>query len=297
MTSSSGRDQAADAQYLYDPRGAKYDDSWHPRFARHIVELAGPQAGEKVLDLACGTGLVSFSASHAVGAQGSVVGVDISSGMLEQARRKLSSHGLKNVTLFQHSITDLDTLGALKGQQFDIVTCASALVLLEDAGKAIRHWTQYLRPGGRIIVDATHPQSQLIGITMERVGMRMQKPVPYYRLPFQKPDDLKTVMEKAGLRDVEIKLVSQMAIEGTEQLKDYISDPKKPRIDAEYSKEDADALFEEHLKWRANVGFVEPPEVREQAKKMFKEEWSKLADADGRVREVDMVFVGISTKP
>ena len=48
--------QASDAQSLYDARSTEYDDSWHPRFARHILELAKPQAGEYVLDLACGWG-------------------------------------------------------------------------------------------------------------------------------------------------------------------------------------------------------------------------------------------------
>ena len=82
------RNQAADAQELYDDRSIKYDDSHHPRFARHMVELANPRAGERVLDLACGTGLVSYPASTAVGPSGEVIGVDISSGMLRQAEAK-----------------------------------------------------------------------------------------------------------------------------------------------------------------------------------------------------------------
>lgn len=53
-----------------------------------MVELAQLQPGENVLDLACGTGLVSFPASQVVGQSGSVVGIDISSGMLDQAKKR-----------------------------------------------------------------------------------------------------------------------------------------------------------------------------------------------------------------
>lgn len=82
------RDQAQDAQDLYDTRAPQYDNSWHPRFSRHMIELAELRPGETVLDLACGTGLATFSASVAVGPEGCVVGVDISKGMLAEAEAK-----------------------------------------------------------------------------------------------------------------------------------------------------------------------------------------------------------------
>ena len=93
--SASKRNQAEDAQDLYDERSHNYDSSHHVRLAKHLVELAKVQPGEEVLDLACGTGLVTYPASDAVGASGSVVGVDISSGMLAQANAKLSNMSRK----------------------------------------------------------------------------------------------------------------------------------------------------------------------------------------------------------
>ena len=138
------RNQAQDAQKLYDDRAARYDDSWHPVFAHHMVQLAALQPSDHVLDLASGTGLVTFAASMAVGTNGSVVGVDISSGMLDQARASLQNHHLKNISFYQHSITELDTLAALSGKKFDAIICASALVLLQDPGRAIMDWATYL---------------------------------------------------------------------------------------------------------------------------------------------------------
>lgn len=171
--------QAEDAQRLYDGRGVKYDDSFHPRFARHMVELIQPQAGEHVLDLACGTGLVSYPASIAVGPSGSVTGVDISRGMLAEAETKRSMHRPPNVTFHRHSITELDSLAALRGRQFDVITCCSALVLFPYPGDVLKHWVPYLKSGGRLIVDVTHPQNLTAGIICEKVGNLLSRPVPW----------------------------------------------------------------------------------------------------------------------
>ncbi|KAK5120034.1 hypothetical protein LTR85_007111 [Meristemomyces frigidus] len=294
MAATSARHQASDAQNLYDNRAPVYDDSWHPRFARHIVKFAQLQPGEHVLDLACGTGLVSYPASKAVGPEGSVTGIDISSGMLAQAEAKKSSHSHSNVEFYQHSITDLDSMPELKGKTFDAITCASALVLLEHPAEALKQWASYLKPGGRLITDATHPRSQLALITFERVGRALGKPVPFYRIDFQKPDDLRSIMEGAGLQ-VDVKLISQLDIDGKEDLESYLEDFNNPRIERLYSVDDADEKFDRIIDtW--SMADLAVPDMRQQARKLFKEEWAKLADADGKVKAVDGVFVGIGRK-
>jgi ubiquinone/menaquinone biosynthesis C-methylase UbiE len=291
------RDQAKDAQNMYDDRSDRYDHSHHPRLARHFVEMAKLQPGEQVLDLACGTGLVSYPASITVGANGSVVGIDISTGMLREANKKLSKHDPKNVTFYQHSITDLNLLEATKGKDFDAIICCSALVLLEDAAGALKHWVTFLKPGGRLITDVTHPLNLAAGTALERVGRRLARPVPYHREPFQTPEDLKSRMEAAGLTNVEMTFLSHEDIPGTDDLRDYIvPDLLKPRIEAEYDLIDADKVFENAINGAAYKGLAEPEDVRTQAKALFLEEWARLADADGKVREVDGLFVGIGWK-
>ena len=292
-----GRDQVADAQEMYDERSAKYDDSFHPRFARHMAELAKIQPGEHVLDLACGTGLLSYDASAAVGASGSVIGVDISSGMLAEAEAKRSRHGVQNVSFYKHSITELGSLDAVKSEKFDLITCCSALVLLEDAGQAIKHWTSYLKPGGRLIVDATHPNNLITWLVFERLGNILQRPIPVYRLPFKKAEDLQSIMEEAGLHSVDVKLLSQQKIEGTEKLENYIrpsvSDPK---VQEEYDIADADQFFDQIIDRTAMKSLASPQDVREKARRLFREEWAKVANAQGKVQWIDGVFVGIGWK-
>ncbi|TKA72289.1 hypothetical protein B0A55_06188 [Friedmanniomyces simplex] len=240
MAAQAPRNQPQDAQNLYDSRASNYDNSWHHRFARHMVELAELRPGEHVLDLACGTGLVTYPASTAVGPTGNVVGIDISSGMLARAKAKRAAHESRNVAFYQHSITDLPALPELEGMVFDVIICASALVLLDDPSEALRLWTTYLKFGGRLITHSPHPASQISLIIFGRVGQVLGRPVPFYRVPFQTPEDLRVMVEEAGLSSVEVVLMSQKNIAGTDALEAYRGDPKHLRIENTYSIADAD---------------------------------------------------------
>lgn len=290
--------QSRDAQRLYDGRSEVYDDSWHVRFARHMVEMASPQPGHRILDLACGTGLASVPAAQAVGPSGKVIGVDISSRMLAQAKKKLDQKPVKGVSFHQHSITELDTLEVLQGTKgtFDLITCASALVLLPNPAGAVKEWASYLKPGGKLITDVTHIGNQVVGVIYERVGRRLGVHIAHYRTNFQKPQDLQDVMERAGLKSVQVIPVAQLQIEGTDDLSDYLTAGKGSTVMKEYAIDDADQIFEssvDGVAWEA----LGKPEIREQAKRIFKEEWAKAADADGKVRDIDCVYVGIGEKP
>ena len=70
----------------FSNRALKYekDNDFHPRLARKLVEFLRPNPGDKVLDVATGTGYVALEVARKLGRQGLVVGVDISKPMLEQ---------------------------------------------------------------------------------------------------------------------------------------------------------------------------------------------------------------------
>jgi len=261
-----------------------------------MVQLVNIKPGEHVLDLACGTGLVSYLAGVAVGTSGTVTGVDISSGMLAQAKAKKSTHSAPNVEFHHHSITNLNSLSAVQSKQFDVVVCASALVLLEYPAAALKQWATYLKKGGRLIVDVTHPESQSANITFERTGRRLGKPVPSYRVPFQKADDLRDMMEDAGHRNVGVKLISQLRVrDATDDVDAYICDHRKPQLENIFDVTDAESMFEKGMGHHFTES-VATSDVRQQAKAIFIEEWTKLADSYGYVNEVDGVFVGLGTK-
>ena len=63
-------DQVLAAQRIYNANSAVYDDSWHPALAADCIAWTCPLPGQRVLDLACGTGLVSLLAKRVVGPTG-----------------------------------------------------------------------------------------------------------------------------------------------------------------------------------------------------------------------------------
>lgn len=82
---------------MYTPLAAA-DQEYHPTLARTLLQLCQPQPGQRVLDLACGTGLIALQAAAAVGSSGRVVGVDLSLGMLQQATAKAAALGAVSAT-------------------------------------------------------------------------------------------------------------------------------------------------------------------------------------------------------
>ena len=155
---------------IYDERSSNYDDSFHPRLAEDFIKWADLQPGQNVLDLCCGTGLVSLSAQRVVGSSGRVIGVDISNKMLDEGRRKADESGLE-VTFINDDVTDMSREKMLldNDQGFDLITCAAALVLLDNPLSALKHWATFLAPAGKLIVDVPSEKSLIVAHLVEKV--------------------------------------------------------------------------------------------------------------------------------
>lgn len=103
--------QPAVAQYMYSARATKYEESWHPQYTDRFMSLVDIKPGDRVLSLACGTGLEIDIAAPQVGADGLVMGVDVTADMLDVAKEKLARNPTyaSRIRLVQHDITDLGT--------------------------------------------------------------------------------------------------------------------------------------------------------------------------------------------
>ncbi|KAF2418035.1 S-adenosyl-L-methionine-dependent methyltransferase [Tothia fuscella] len=277
---AEAKSQATTAKRLYDDRAKVYDDSWHPSFAKYIVDCANLQPGEKLLDLACGTGLVSFPASKKVRPDGSVIGVDVSQGMLKEAYQKLKQQPeSSNVTFFEHDISDLTTLSAIKEESFDVITCASAFVLLNSPGESLKSWIKYLKPGGRLVVDVSHPRNQLSGIVWEKVHQQLGITPPYNRTWVKNENSLKILLHQAGFDILNSKF------EFKEQIgysKHYLSIA------------DAESTAKESISSTANNA-LNTPTHKAKALQLFQQEWKSLSNPSGTLLEIDgkEPFVGI----
>jgi ubiquinone/menaquinone biosynthesis C-methylase UbiE len=136
-------------RYGWDLAAPDYEPLWAPQLAvahAELLRLAAPAPGERVLDVACGTGLVSFEAASEVGRDGSVLGVDISGQMVDAARRRAGDRGAANL---EFARMDAETLELPDGG-FDVALCALGLMYAPYPEQALREMRRVLRPGGRM---------------------------------------------------------------------------------------------------------------------------------------------------
>ncbi len=134
-----------------------------------IVEAAAVEAGQRVLDVACGTGTLAQLLAESAGPEGSVTGVDLSEGMLKVARRKAEAAGLPapRLEFVQANAEDLPFADA----SFDRVTASLAIHELNRQGRtnALAEVYRVLRPGGMVVIaDMRAPDTLLT-----RIGMRV----------------------------------------------------------------------------------------------------------------------------
>lgn len=136
-------------RYGWDLAADDYEPLWREQLAcaqAKLLACTAPAPGERVLDVACGTGLVALGAARAVGPTGRVVGTDISDQMIEAARRRAEGQGLSNASFMR---MDAESL-ALKDASFDVALCALGLMYVPDPLRAVREMRRVLRPGGRL---------------------------------------------------------------------------------------------------------------------------------------------------
>lgn len=117
-----------------------------------IAQAAGIGGSpRRVLDLACGSGIYTRPFARRL-REGRIIGLDLSSPMLEHARSALRSEGLSNVDLVRGSALSLPFATA----SFEIVSCCGALHLFPDVDEALGEIARVLTPGGRFTAAVLH---------------------------------------------------------------------------------------------------------------------------------------------
>ena len=115
-----------------------------------LVELAHPRPGERVVDVACGTGIVARIVAARVGPKGTVVGVDLNPGMLSVARSAMSTDPRASGAI-QWEEASADKL-PFPNASFNVVYCQLGLQFFADRPAALREMHRVLAAGGRLAV-------------------------------------------------------------------------------------------------------------------------------------------------
>lgn len=135
-------------RYGWDLAVDSYAQHWHAALAgvqAALLDAAPPAPGEQVLDVACGTGVVSLAAAHAVGDRGRVLGVDLSGAMVRAAAERAQAQHLHQASFARMDAEQLE----LPDAGFDVALCSLGLMYLPDPVAALRELHRVLRPGGR----------------------------------------------------------------------------------------------------------------------------------------------------
>jgi ubiquinone/menaquinone biosynthesis C-methylase UbiE len=122
-------------------------------FAEDLIAEASLRPGERVLDVACGTGVVARLAAERVGLNGGVAAVDLNPAMLSVARSVPSTGAA--IRWYETSAESVP----LPDEAFDVVFCQLGLQFVADKGAALAEMRRVLVPGGRVFVSTPPPNA------------------------------------------------------------------------------------------------------------------------------------------
>lgn len=190
---------------IFDQVASGYDNHaqrFFPLSAAHMITLARPMPGERVLDVATGTGLAAIASAQAIGPGGRVQAIDLSAGMLDQARHNIHKHALDNVDLQLMDAEQLD----FGDNDFDLISCAFGVFFFTDYQTALRNWLRVLRPGGRLVfttfgASSFMPLARLFRESVEATGIDVPTPV-WQQLC--EPQHCRQLVEQAGYTQCEV---------------------------------------------------------------------------------------------
>lgn len=199
----------------YDVMNDLMSFGMHRLWKRFTIKQAAIRPGQRILDVASGTGDLAKEFARLTGPTGKVVMTDINEAMLAVGRDRLMDAGIAGNVEF--SLADAEVL-PFADNDFDRVTIAFGLRNVTDKAKALRSMYNVLKPGGKLLVlEFSHPQTPLLNKAYDmysfnvipKIGGLVANDRDSYQYLVESirmhPDQetLKGMMEEAGFEDVE----------------------------------------------------------------------------------------------
>lgn len=165
-----------------------------------LLRTADLQPEERVLDVACGTGLIARLAAEQVGPRGSVTGIDVAPDMIDVAESTPSPAGPR----IEWQVGDATSL-PLPGDSYDVVLCQMGLMFMEDRPAALAEMRRVLAPGGRLVVNTPGRIHRTFELMEQAIVDHISPELGgFVRAVFSMhdPDAVATLLREAGLDDV-----------------------------------------------------------------------------------------------
>ncbi len=170
--------------------------------AQDLVAKAALRPGERVLDVACGTGIVTRLAADRVAPGGSVAALDITPAMLATARTIVMD---KSVPIRWYETTAESI--PLPDASFDVVLCQLGLMFIPDKRAAVREMARVLAPGGRIFITVPTP-TDFFNVFDDTLAQHVgPEAAQFVKMVFSlnDPAELEALLRGAGLQDVRVQ--------------------------------------------------------------------------------------------
>jgi SAM-dependent methyltransferase len=234
--------------------------------ADRLVELAQIRAGERVIDIASGSGEPAVTAARKVGPGGLVVATDQSPAMLDLARERAAALGLRNMKFTATGAEEL----VVEERNFDAALCRWGMMFVGDLGAAIRRIAQLLAAQGRFATAVWGPADKVpmisLGDEAVRVLAKLPPPPPDAPGPLKLADTkpLERALAAAGLKDIRVEALNV-------------------RFEFESAEAFADQRRAVSSPFRVMLS-KQTPEVQHRILDTLAREAGRFADATGRVR-------------
>ena len=192
---------------VFDTIAPGYDNAalrFFPFCADHIVTVLQPKPGQKVLDVATGTGAVAVALAQAVRPAGRVIGIDLSEGMLARAQQNIRKMALDNVDLFQMDAENLE----FKRDYFDASVCSFGLFFMPQMDKALNELARVTKTGGMVLFtsftqNAFQPLRRQMFADLANCGL---EPASLHMASekLTQPEDCQRLIRQAGLAQAQV---------------------------------------------------------------------------------------------
>jgi arsenite methyltransferase len=180
-------------------RRQDYDNDFTQARALKLVNYTHLQKSQTVLDVGTGTGFIAIAIAPLVK---NVIGVDLTTEMIERAAQKVKALNIDNIALINADIAEID----FTESTFDLITCAMAIALLPDIPKILGKWYQWLKKGGSIAFSCNNEESHFMPLISRVCQKTYGFQLPNLHTPVATTEKCTQLLQKAGFTNISVNI-------------------------------------------------------------------------------------------